>query len=272
MISNNNNESELQHLPGAPQYIHEFPAPGPGTTGLTAIKICLEKSKAHNCGGSDRVKITNNKNQKEKVRGHGGPQGWITQIIDPQDPDEMLCADRPSPHPEVISDDAIELCLEKLDDARVWRNGSVLRVHFQNFRSSRTGQRIVSSHVQNTLERDANIKFEFGAQSNSAQIRIRFEPSDCASYSYVGRHNDTNPEVDTMNLAIRDLKTCPGYQMTKRFVELSCTNSSELSKYFPSARILKRTSGTPWGFAMNTNDLAFHMNLIWPSLRLTGRS
>lgn len=193
------------YVRGTPQYNHRWFTPGSGAAELRAIQVCLEKSKPHHCDGSEYIDTTNNEKQEENVHSHGVAEGSTTQTIDPQNTSEMICADRPYPLAGILGEKAIGECLQTLENAGLWRNGSTLPVHFKNYASSRIGPRMVSSHVQNALERYANIKFQFGAPSNSALIRIEFKPSDCVSYSYVGRRS-INASKDTMNLAIRDLK------------------------------------------------------------------
>lgn len=69
---------------------------------------------------------------------------------------------------------ASQTCLEDLQAAGVWRNGSVLKFHFMNDDRWARGRHKVSHVVQSNWERYANIKFDFLNEEPNAEIRIKF--------------------------------------------------------------------------------------------------
>jgi hypothetical protein len=62
---------------------------------------------------------------------------------------------------------------QEMATARMWRNGSVLRVRFEN--GTRLQRFIVKHHVRKSWEAFANIRFEFvGRNAEEAEITVQF--------------------------------------------------------------------------------------------------
>lgn len=79
------------------------------------------------------------------------------------DPSQQVVPEALTPitTPPTKIEQASQTCLDDLQAANVWRNGSVLQVCFMNNDEWVHGRREVSYLVQSNWERYANIKFDF---------------------------------------------------------------------------------------------------------------